>query len=89
MKYVVLTTKHHEGFCLWDSRFTEYKVTNTPYGEDLLGPFVEAFRGEGLRVGFYYSLIDCTIPTSPSTASTAARPAQRPRQQGPRCHEVR
>ncbi len=65
MKYVVLTTKHHEGFCLWDSRFTEYKVTNTPYGEDLLGPFVEAFRGEGLRVGFYYSLIDWHHPDFP------------------------
>jgi alpha-L-fucosidase len=65
MKYVVLTTKHHEGFCLWDSQFTEYKVTNTPYGEDLLGPFVEAFRGEGLRVGFYYSLIDWHHPDFP------------------------
>ena len=58
MKYVVLTTKHHEGFCLWDSRYTDYKVTNTPYGKDVLAPFVEAFRAEGLRVGFYHSLID-------------------------------
>ena len=41
MKYVVLTTKHHEGFCLWDSAFTDYKVTNTPYGKDLLA----ALRG--------------------------------------------
>ena len=65
MKYVVLTTKHHEGFCLWDSAFTDYKVTNTPYGEDLLGPFVEAFRGEGLHVGFYYSLIDWHHPDFP------------------------
>ena len=58
MKYVVLTTKHHEGFCLWDSAYTDYKVTNTPYGKDSLRPFVDAFKAEGLRVGFYYSLID-------------------------------
>jgi alpha-L-fucosidase len=55
MKYVVITTKHHDGFCLWDSEYTDFKSTNTPYGKDLLKPFVEAFREEGLRVGFYYS----------------------------------
>nr|AIC77298.1 alpha-L-fucosidase [uncultured bacterium] len=65
MKYVVLTTKHHEGFCLWDSQFTDYKVTNTPYGKDLLTPFVEAFRAEGIRVGFYYSIIDWHHPEFP------------------------
>lgn len=58
MKYVVLTSKHHEGFCLFDSKHTDYKSTNTPYGKDLIAPFVEAFRAEGLKVGFYYSLID-------------------------------
>ncbi len=65
MKYVVITTKHHEGFCLWDSAYTDYKVTNTPYGKDLIAPFVEAFRAEGLRVGFYYSLIDWHHPDFP------------------------
>ncbi|NEH61816.1 alpha-L-fucosidase [Rhizobium ruizarguesonis] len=62
MKYVVLTTKHHDGFCLWDTKATDFKVTNTPYGQDLLGPFVDAFRAEGLRIGFYYSLIDWHHP---------------------------
>lgn len=62
MKYVVLTTKHHEGFCLWDSKYTDYKVTNTPYGKDLLKDFVDAFRAEGLHIGFYYSLIDWHHP---------------------------
>jgi len=62
MRYVVLTSKHHEGFCLWDSEFTDYKVTNTPYGRDLLKPFVEAFRKQGFRIGFYYSLIDWHHP---------------------------
>ncbi len=58
MKYVVITTKHHEGFCLWNSQYTDYKAPNTPAKRDLLKPFVEAFRAEGLRIGFYYSLID-------------------------------
>jgi alpha-L-fucosidase len=65
MKYVVLTSKHHEGFCLWDTQQTDYKVTNTPYGKDLLKPFVDAFRAEGLRIGFYYSLIDWHHPDFP------------------------
>ncbi|MFK4809915.1 alpha-L-fucosidase [Devosia sp. ZW T5_3] len=65
MKYVVLTAKHHEGFCLWDSKFTDYKATNTPYGKDLLKPYVEAYRAEGLKVGFYYSLIDWHHPEFP------------------------
>lgn len=65
MRYVVLTTKHHDGFCLWDSALTDYKVTKTPYGRDLLTPFVEACRAEGLKVGFYYSLIDWHHPSFP------------------------
>ena len=65
MKYVVITSKHHEGFCLWDTQQTDYKVTNTPYGKDLLRPFVEAFHDAGLRVGFYYSLIDWHHPDFP------------------------
>ncbi len=62
MKYVVLTTKHHEGFCLWDSALTDYTSINTPYGRDLVAPFVEAVRAEGLKVGFYHSLIDWHAP---------------------------
>ncbi len=62
MKYFVVTSKHHEGFCLWDSKYTDYKVTNTPYGKDLLKQMVKAFRDEGIRVGFYYSLIDWHHP---------------------------
>lgn len=62
MKYAVFTSKHHEGFCMWDSAYTDYKCTNTPAGRDLLKEFVEAFREEGLRVGFYYSLIDWHHP---------------------------
>lgn len=65
MRYAVITTKHHEGFCLWDSRFTDYKAPNTPAGRDLLRPWVEAFRAEGLKIGFYHSLIDWHHPEFP------------------------
>lgn len=62
MKYVVLTTKHHEGFCLFDSKYTGYKSTKTPFGRDIVREFVDAVRAEGLRVGFYYSLPDWHHP---------------------------
>jgi alpha-L-fucosidase len=62
MKYAVLTTKHHDGFCLWDTALTEFKATRTPAGRDLVRPFVEACRRHGLKVGFYYSLIDWHHP---------------------------
>jgi alpha-L-fucosidase len=62
MKYAVLTTKHHEGFCLFDSKFTDYKITNTAFGRDLVKEYTDAFRAEGLKVGFYYSLLDWHHP---------------------------
>ena len=62
MKYFVITTKHHEGFCMWDTKYTDFKITNTPYGKDILREIVEAFRAEGLHVGFYYSLLDWHHP---------------------------
>lgn len=69
MKYFVITTKHHDGFCLWDTQYSDYKATNTPYGRDLLRPMVEAFRAEGLKVGFYHSLIDWHHPQFPIDAA--------------------
>ncbi len=62
MKYFVITTKHHEGFCLWDTEYTDYKITNTQFGRDALREIVDAFRAEGLHVGLYYSLIDWHHP---------------------------
>lgn len=62
MKYAVITSKHHEGFCLFDSKFTDYDAVNTPYGKDLIKAWVDAFRAEGLKIGFYYSLIDWHHP---------------------------
>lgn len=66
MKYAVITAKHHDGFCLFDSKLTDYKATNTPAGRDLLKEWVDAFRAEGLKVGFYYSLIDWHHPDYPA-----------------------
>jgi alpha-L-fucosidase len=62
MKYAVLTAKHHEGFCLFDSKHTDFKSTKTPFGRDIVREFVDAFRAEGLKVGFYYSVIDWHHP---------------------------
>jgi len=66
MKYAVMTAKHHDGFCLFDSQLTDYKATNTPAGRDLIKEYVDAFRAEGLKVGFYYSIIDWHHPDYPA-----------------------
>ena len=55
MKYIVFTTKHHSGFCMWDTKTTDFNITNTPYKKDLLKKYVEGVRKAGLAVGFYYS----------------------------------
>jgi alpha-L-fucosidase len=62
MRYAVLTTRHHDGFCLWDSKVTDYTAAAQAAGRDLVAEFVEAFRAAGLRVGLYYSLADWRIP---------------------------
>lgn len=58
MQYVVMTAKHHDGFCLFDSQYTEFKSTNTKCGRDFVAEFVEAVRAEGLKVGLYFTLLD-------------------------------
>ncbi len=73
MKYFVITTKHHDGFCLWDTQLTDYKATNTPAGRDLIAPMVEAFRAEGLKIGFYHSLIDWHHPEFPIDGTHSQR----------------
>ena len=55
MKYIVFTTKHHSGFCMWDTETTDFNIMNTPYGQDMVKQYVEATREQGLDVGFYYS----------------------------------
>ena len=61
-KYMVMTTKHHEGFCHWDTKLTDYCAPKQGPGRDLVREFVDAARAEGLRVGFYYSLMDWHHP---------------------------
>ena len=55
MKYVVFTTKHHNGFCMFDTKTTDYNVMNTPFNKDVTKMVLDAFRKEGLAVGIYYS----------------------------------
>ena len=65
MKYMVMTAKHHDGFCLFDSQYTDFKATNTKAGRDLIREYVDAARAEGLKVGLYYSLLDWHHPDFP------------------------
>ena len=62
MRYMVLTTKHHEGFCLWDSKVCQFNATRSAAKRDLLAEYVEAVRDAGLKVGLYYSLGDWYHP---------------------------
>jgi len=62
MRYVVFTTKHHDGFCMFDSKYTDFKVTNTPYGKDITAELTAAFRKRGLKIGLYHSLVDWRHP---------------------------
>ena len=62
MKYMVMTTKHHEGFCHFDSKLTDYNAAKQGPGRDLVREYVDAAREQGLRVGFYYSLMDWHHP---------------------------
>ncbi|MCE5238212.1 alpha-L-fucosidase [bacterium] len=62
VKYAVFTTKHHDGFCMWDTKTTDYKVTNTPYGKDVLAMYHKAFEKQGIRAGYYFSIMDWHHP---------------------------
>jgi len=71
-KYMVMTTKHHEGFCHFDSKLTNYCAPKQGPGRDLVKEYVEAARGEGMRVGFYYSLMDWHHPDGARCATDEA-----------------
>ena len=55
VKYMVLTTKHHNGFCMWDTKTTDFSIMNTPYAKDIVKDYVEACRRHGIKVGYYFS----------------------------------
>jgi alpha-L-fucosidase len=65
--YVVLTTKHHDGFALWDTKFSDFSAPKSAAGRDFIGPYVEAVRKAGLKVGLYFSLPDWHEPSYPVT----------------------
>lgn len=62
MKYVVFTAKHHDGFCMFDSAYTEYDIMSTPYGKDILKELADACHAEGIGLGIYYSPTDWHHP---------------------------
>ncbi len=62
MKYMVLTSKHHDGFCLWDSKLTDYDIMNTPFGRDVVAELSKACREGGIEFGTYYSILDWYQP---------------------------
>jgi alpha-L-fucosidase len=68
MKYVVLTTKHHDGFCLWDTKQTDYNIMHTPFGRDVVKELSEACRRQGIAFGAYYSTCDWHHPDFPVTS---------------------
>jgi len=73
MKYAVLTAKHHDGFCMFNSKLTDYKASTRFGGRDIVREFLDAFRAEGLKVGLYYSLIDWHHPDYPNVGNHPQR----------------
>ncbi len=68
MKYMVLTTKHHDGFCLWDTKLTDYNIMNTPFKRDVVKELAVACRKQGIAFGAYYSVCDWHHPDFPLTS---------------------
>jgi alpha-L-fucosidase len=62
MKYLVITSKHHDGFCNWPSRYTDWDIESTPFKRDILGELAAACRAEGIKFGLYYSIMDWHHP---------------------------
>lgn len=68
MKYIVLTTKHHDGFCLWNTKQTDYNIMNSPFHRDVVDELSKACKKQGINFGVYYSTCDCHNPDSPFTS---------------------
>jgi alpha-L-fucosidase len=71
-EYMVFTTKHHDGFCMFDSEYTDYKITNTPYGKDIVAQLVKACGDDEMPLGFYYSPPDMHHPGFRDTSRLSA-----------------
>ena len=68
LKYITIVAKHHAGFCMWDTKTTDYNIMNTPFGRDWLAEFAPALRKEGVKVGLYWSIMDWYQPSYSSAA---------------------
>lgn len=68
MKYVVFTTKHHDGFCMWDTEETDYNIMHSPFARDIVGELSEACQRAGIRFCTYYSVCDWHHPDFPLTS---------------------
>lgn len=77
-KYVMFTTKHHSGFCMFDTKTAPFNIMNTPYGDDVTADIVKAFRKHGLAVGFYYSPDDFYFLRQQGTTISRRRPGVAP-----------
>lgn len=80
-RYMVFTTKHHDGFSMFDTQYSNYKITKTPYGKDIVAQLAEAAKAEGMPLGFYYSPPDMDHPgfrdtTKPSSTNWQGEPAR-------------
>src|SRR6202521_5987346 len=71
-QYMVFTTKHHDGFCMFDTSFTDYKITNAPYGQDIVKQLADACKERGMPLGFYYSPPDMHHPAFRDTSKPAS-----------------
>jgi alpha-L-fucosidase len=70
-QYMVFTTKHHDGFCMFDTSYTDYKITNTPYGKDIVAQLTQACKERSMPLGFYYSPPDMHHPAFRDTSKLA------------------
>lgn len=74
MKYIVLTAKHHDGFCLWDTKLTDYNIMNSPFKRDIVKELAEACKKQGIKFGCYYSIPDNHNPDYPYDLVGRGRP---------------
>lgn len=77
MKYIVFITRHHDGFSNWDTKLSDWKVTNTPYGKDVLKMLAEECRRQGMRLGLYYSTLDWSREDYPHPTGRTGKKAGR------------
>ena len=74
MKYLTITARHHDGFCLWPTKFTEYNIMNTPYKKDIVGALNEACKKQGIKFCIYYSVLDWYHPDYPIHSAYDSKP---------------